>query len=66
MYSGGLDRLGYVAGVGAVADGRYHTDGLRAVLFISTRPLGLSDVELLDWAPIFDRDAVEQGANGHE
>ena len=66
MYSGGLDRLGYVAGVGAVADRRYHTDGLRAVLFITTRPLGLSDVELLDWAPIFDRDAVEQGANGHE
>ena len=30
---------------------RYHTDGLRAVLFLATRPLSLADVELLDWAP---------------
>lgn len=61
MYSGGLDKLGLVTGVGAVSSvqrqatpdgGRYHTDGLRAVLFLGTRPLSLSDVELLDWEPL--------------
>jgi hypothetical protein len=60
MYSGGLDKLGFATGVGpaaptaprATVDGaRYHTDGLRAVLFLATRPLSLADVELLDWAP---------------
>lgn len=60
MYSGGLDKLGFAAGVGPASpteprttlDGaRYHTDGLRAVLFLATRPLSLSDVEFLDWAP---------------
>jgi len=33
---------------------RYQTDGLRAVLFLATRPLSLSDVELLDWAPYLE------------
>jgi len=60
MYSGGLDKLGFATGVGPASptpprttvDGaRYHTDGLRAVLFLATRPLSLADVELLDWAP---------------
>jgi hypothetical protein len=60
MYSGGLDKLGFAIGVGPASpteprttlDGaRYHTDGLRAVLFLATRPLSLSDVEFLDWAP---------------
>ena len=62
MYSGGLDKLGFATGVGPASptaprttvDGaRYHTDGLRAVLFLATRPLSLADVELLDWAPYF-------------
>jgi hypothetical protein len=60
MYSGGLDKLGFATGVGPASpteprktlDGaRYHTDGLRAVLFLAVRPLSLSDVEFLDWAP---------------
>ena len=63
MYSGGLERLGFVTGVGAVpraqprlaANGAsYFTDGLRAVLFFATRPLTISDVHLLDWEPLLD------------
>ena len=63
MYSGGLERLGFVTGVGAVsrtqprvvANGAsYYTDGLRAVLFFATRPLTISDVQLLDWEPLLD------------
>jgi len=58
MYSGGLARLGYVEGTNPVSDAQlrdhpgeyaYRTDGLCAVLFIISRPLSLSDVEILDW-----------------
>ncbi|MBN3756511.1 hypothetical protein G3N95_26490 [Paraburkholderia sp. Tr-20389] len=60
MYSGGLERLGFVYGVGpappshprtTLDSASYHTDGLRIVLFVATRPLKLSDVEFLDWVP---------------
>jgi len=60
VYSSGLDKLAFVTGAGATAaveqrrslgGASYHTDGLRAVMFLSTRPLSLSDVELLDWHP---------------
>jgi hypothetical protein len=60
MYSGGLDKLGFVNGVGAAPpthprttlDGStYYTDGLRAVVFFATRPRSISDVEFLDWVP---------------
>ena len=63
MYSGGLDKLAFATGVGPASQTQprttsggapYHTDGLRAVLFLATRPLSLSDVELLDWAPYLD------------
>jgi hypothetical protein len=63
MYSGGLERLGFVTGVGAVpraqprlasSDASYFTDGLRAVFFFATRPLTISDVRLLDWEPLLD------------
>ena len=63
MYSGGLDKLGFATGVGpasptqprtTLGGARYHTDGLRAVLFLATRPLSLSDVEFLDWAPYLE------------
>ena len=63
MYSAGLEKLGFVAGVGEVSDAqppsafhgtRYHTDGLRAVLFFAARPLGLNDVEFLQWVPYLD------------
>ena len=68
MYSGGLGRLGFVGGVGAVpgtpadntdSDRRYHTDGLRAVLFFVTRPLAISEIEILDWVPILQQREVE-------
>ena len=58
MYSGSLARLGYIEGATAVSDAQlrdhpgdytYRTDGLSAVLFIITRSLSLSDVEVLDW-----------------
>ncbi len=58
LYSGGLAQLGFVEDVPAVsAEQRrshpgkfdYYTDGYRAVLFFVTRPLGLSDLEILDW-----------------
>jgi hypothetical protein len=60
MYSGGLDKLGFVTGVGPASQAQprttfsgahYHSDGLRAVMFFATRPLSLSDVEILEWEP---------------
>jgi LssY-like putative type I secretion system component LssY len=51
MYSGGLDKLGFAHGSGA----RERGDGLRAVLFFVTRPLSLSDVEILDWVQLIKR-----------
>ena len=68
MYSGGLDKLAFVSGVGAVpraapratADGgSYFTDGRRAVLFFTTRPLAFSEVQFLDWEPVLDEKTVE-------
>ncbi len=64
LYSGGVARLGFVAGVGAAAPSqpraglagtRYFTDGLRAVMFFATRPLAVSDIELLEWVPYLER-----------
>lgn len=60
LYSGGLGKLGFVTGVGAVSPAhprnsldkaQYYTDGLRAVLFLVTRPVALSGVQILDWHP---------------
>ena len=68
MYSGGLDKLGFVAGIPPVTTDymskhldtqRYHTDGLRAVMFIITRPLSLSDIKILDWVPLLERREAE-------
>jgi hypothetical protein len=51
-------RLGWVGGVGAappwrprvMADGTtFFTDGLRAVMILSTEALGLDEIEFLDW-----------------
>jgi hypothetical protein len=78
VYSGGLERIGFVYGVGPVPasqprttlDGSpWHTDGLRAVLFFATRPLGLSDVEFLDWVPYLkpvNGVKVEEGNDAHQ
>jgi hypothetical protein len=74
MYSGGLDKLGYATGVGAASPtqpratfsgSRYYTDGLRAILFLATRPLSLSDVEFLDWAPYLDVHGPAQRNEKH-
>ena len=59
MYSGGLAKMGFIRGAGATtaksADNPgslvYRTDGLRAVMFFVTRPLALSDMELLEAEP---------------
>jgi hypothetical protein len=68
MYSGGLAKLGFAQGVGAapVAAPRiawrgasYHTDGLRAVLFLATRPLALGELEILNWANYLEQRAVD-------
>ncbi|WP_199229433.1 LssY C-terminal domain-containing protein [Azospirillum sp. TSO22-1] len=72
MYSGGLDKLGFVTGAGpasptqpptAFSGARYQSDGLRAVMFFATRPIGLSEVEFLDWEPYLDgrRSAARDG-----
>ena len=68
LYSGGLEKLGFVEGVNPVTTEQlfnhpgefaYHSDGLRAVFFIITRPLSLSDVEILDWVPALERQVNE-------
>ncbi|MGO4325905.1 LssY C-terminal domain-containing protein [Cupriavidus sp. 2TAF22] len=75
IYSGGLDKLGFVEGVGqapraqpraTLAGAAYHTDGLRAVMFFATRPLSLSDVELLDWVPYLERRDAAAAAGGEK
>jgi len=67
LYSEGMEKLGFVSGVGPAArmqerttlDGaHYFTDGLRAVMFFVTRPLSLSDLEMLDWVPYLGRPGV--------
>lgn len=67
MYSGGLEKLAFVTGVGAVAANqprtvsggdRYFTDGRRVALFLSTRPRTFADVEVLDWEPILQEQAT--------
>ncbi len=68
LYSGGLAKLGFVEGVTPVSEEQwlndpgtfsYHSDGLRAVLFVVTRPLSLSDVEILDWVPALKMQVEE-------
>lgn len=66
FYSGGLAKLGFVRGAGRIDastrgySGQAGSDGLRAVLFFVTRPLSLSDVDILDWEPLLQR--IEVGA----
>ena len=75
MYSGGLDKLGFTTGVTPASitqprttfgGGRYYTDGLRATLFLATRPLSLADVELLDWAPYLEVPDPPAGKVRHQ
>jgi hypothetical protein len=66
-YSGGLAQVALVQGVGtapiasprsALEGASYHTDGLRLVLFLALRPLGLEDIQLLDWEPYVDVESA--------
>jgi hypothetical protein len=41
--------------------GGYYTDGRRAALFLVTRPLAFSDVELLDWEPVLPEKQADAG-----
>ena len=68
LYSSGLEKLAFVDGVGATEPGEfrnspggasYQTDGLRAVLFLVTRPLSLSDLEILEWHPYLKHVEIE-------
>jgi len=74
MYSGGLEKLAFVSGVGAVAvdrprtvpgRGRYFTDGRRVTLFLSTRPRTFADVEFLQWEPILPEAAKDVSSAGN-
>ncbi len=68
VYSSGLQKIAFVSGVGAtepgesrgsVGGGSYQTDGLRTVLFFVTRPLSLSDIEILNWHPALKLREIE-------
>jgi hypothetical protein len=68
LYSGGLAKLAFVRGAEATRPGEersshdggsYYTDGLRAVLFLVTRPQSLSDIEFLDWDSYLKQREIE-------
>jgi hypothetical protein len=68
MYSGGLEKLAFVSGVGVVTPdrprtlpggGSYFTDGRRVALFLSTRPRTFAEVEILEWEPILPARPAE-------
>jgi hypothetical protein len=75
LYSNGVSKIAYITGVGPTEPGElrdslggasYHTDGLRVVLFLVTRPLSLSDIQVLDWYPALrlqEIDAVKKIEN---
>jgi len=77
LYSGGLAKLGFVTSSGAripmnatqqdtLGMANYQTDGLRAVLFMVTRPLSLEDIQFLDWVPHLENieaNAMENNGN---
>ena len=67
MYSGALAQLAFSRSMeqaspglsnDAIAGRHYRTDGLRAVMFLTTRPLTLSDVQILDWEPYLQSRAA--------
>jgi hypothetical protein len=58
LYSQGLSKFAFVKGVGAapletprrtLTGDPYFTDGLRVVLWVSSKPVALEDVEFMDW-----------------
>lgn len=74
MYSGGLERLGFlkragaapVAGTRTPEGGDHVSDGRRAVLFFGLRPLDFADVEILDWeTTVAPQAGATKGASIH-
>ena len=73
--STGLAGLGFVGGASGADDmlrtddlpeGRFVTDGFKAVLLFSARPRSISDVEILDWVSLLKRyetDAAVESTN---
>ncbi|UCE90586.1 MAG: hypothetical protein JSW10_06190 [Pseudomonadota bacterium] len=69
LYSGGLGKLAFATGGGNSASpdrlrtsrggGSYYSDGLRAVLFMVTRPLALSEVQILEWVPYLKQREID-------
>jgi hypothetical protein len=60
LYSQGLSKFAMVEGVGAapieapranLTGDPYFTDGMRAVLWVSSRPVAFENVEFLEWGP---------------
>ena len=58
LMSGFVERYGYIEGVGAAAASAprtnltgdpYYTDGLRVVVFLSSQPTSLKDIDRLPW-----------------
>ncbi len=71
LYSGDVTKLGFIEAVGAAGSSaspgrppepRYRSDGLRAVMFFATRPVALSDVQVVDWVPLINPRGVEAAA----
>ena len=61
-YAGGLQKIGYVNGVGAAPYERprgnltgdpYFTDGQRSVMWITGKPMAIEDIETLDLSPYY-------------
>jgi len=68
-YSGGLDQIAFVKGVGQAPPeqpralpegGSYFTDGYRIAMFFATRPLTFEDINILDWEPALQQREAQK------
>lgn len=68
-YSGGLEQIAFVKGVGQAppeqpralpAGGSYFTDGYRIAMFFATRPLTFEDINILDWEPALQQREAQK------
>jgi len=64
LYSQSIRKIGFVKGVGHVADNRqrensdgfnFHTDGLRAVMVFGGKDISLAMIDFFDWERLVDR-----------
>jgi len=74
IHSGGLAKPAFIQGVGdlspaaprvAMGGASDYADGLRAVVFLATRPLGLSEVEILNRVPYLKRRETDRASGKH-